>query len=348
MISFLLLPLICVSFTIGRNQPGANQKVTVEDQAFDVSNVKFLLWTRHNPTSAEEVSPTAESILTSHFSPSHPTVVLAHGFSSHGLEFATPFASAFLSVGEYNVFSIEWSHLASWENYFAAAANTRVVGEHAATLVQAIQDVGAGHIHLVGHSLGAHVVGFLGKKVQELGLGKLPRITGLDPAQPAFDLAGPGGRLDHGDAEFVDVIHTNSGMLWNGCLSILKPIGHVDYYPNGGSHQPGCTDICLDGETCTENNINDLIKGGCSHSRAKEYFIESIEAGPWGNDQFLAWWDVSWDSFVAGGMCASEQDFSIMGAGDNTGAPWGSYYLRVGEEAPFAMDMGGDFCNGKI
>ena len=31
---------------------------------------------------------------------------------------------------------------------------------------------------MVGHSLGAHVVGFIGKKIQELGLGKVPRITG--------------------------------------------------------------------------------------------------------------------------------------------------------------------------
>jgi hypothetical protein len=30
-----------------------------------------------------------------------------------------------LSAGDYNVFTIEWSHLADWTNYFAAAANTR-------------------------------------------------------------------------------------------------------------------------------------------------------------------------------------------------------------------------------
>ena len=41
-------------------------------------------------------------------------------------------------------------------------------------------------LHLVGHSLGAHLVGFLGKRVQELGLGKVARITALDPARPLF------------------------------------------------------------------------------------------------------------------------------------------------------------------
>ena len=41
-------------------------------------------------------------------------------------------------------------------------------------------------LHLVGHSLGAHLVGFLGKRVQGLGLGKVARITALDPARPLF------------------------------------------------------------------------------------------------------------------------------------------------------------------
>ena len=32
---------------------------------------------------------------------------------------------------------------------------------------------------------------------------------------PAFELAGRDGRIDKEDAELVDIIHTNSGMLWN-------------------------------------------------------------------------------------------------------------------------------------
>ena len=43
-------------------------------------------------------------------------------------------------------------------------------------------------IQLVGHSLGAHLLGFLAKRVQELGLGKVARITGLDPALPLFNV----------------------------------------------------------------------------------------------------------------------------------------------------------------
>ena len=43
-------------------------------------------------------------------------------------------------------------------------------------------------IQLVGHSLGAHLLAFLAKRVQELGLGKVARITGLDPALPLFNV----------------------------------------------------------------------------------------------------------------------------------------------------------------
>ena len=40
-------------------------------------------------------------------------------------------------------------------------------------------------------------------------------------------------RLCKTDANYVDVIHTSR------TYGIVPPIGHVDYYPNGGGVQPG-------------------------------------------------------------------------------------------------------------
>lgn len=63
---------------------------------------------------------------------------------------------------------------------------------------------------------------------------------GLDPAGPFFSLNDTETRLDTTDADFVDIIHTNSGTLVDNELSFLPPIGHIDFYPNGGQFQPGC------------------------------------------------------------------------------------------------------------
>merc|ERR1719411_732157 len=81
----------------------------------------------------------------------------------------------------------------------------------------------------VGHSLGSHVCGFTGKTKQ------LDVIIGIDPAGPQFENHRKEHRLDKGDADFVEVRHTDIGGF-----GIVKPIGDVDIYFNGGRTQPRC------------------------------------------------------------------------------------------------------------
>ena len=74
-------------------------------------------------------------------------------------------------------------------------------------------------------------------------LSSSPGWLGLDPAGPRFDNFDEDAKLDRSDAQFVDVIHTNGQSLSvDGGFGLLKQSGHVDFYPNGGEKQPGCTD----------------------------------------------------------------------------------------------------------
>lgn len=62
------------------------------------------------------------------------------------------------------------------------------------------------------------------------------RITGCDPAYPLYYDTADNEELNKNDAKFVDIIHTDAGVL-GGPTST----GHADFYPNGGKRpQPMC------------------------------------------------------------------------------------------------------------
>lgn len=63
-------------------------------------------------------------------------------------------------------------------------------------------------------------------------------MLGLDPAYPLYVFSGPSARLTASDAKFVDIIHTDGGVL-----GYPWAIGHADFFPNGGTPlQPGCVE----------------------------------------------------------------------------------------------------------
>jgi len=117
-------------------------------------------------------------------------------------------------------------------NYAIAAANTMVVGHSLGLLTSwLVDDINSnGKIFCLGHSLGGHVCGFAGKTFPGF-----TGILGLDPAGPIFDTNSENGRLSSNDAQSVHILHTNIG-----AAGIYKPIGHVDFYPDGGDYHPGC------------------------------------------------------------------------------------------------------------
>lgn len=91
-------------------------------------------------------------------------------------------------------------------------------------------------MHLIGHSLGAHIAGICGYLFIEKYGSYLARISGLDPAGPLFDQKDSAAcRLTPTSALFVDAIYTNI-QLFGSSFDVAV----ANFFPNGGENQPGC------------------------------------------------------------------------------------------------------------
>ncbi|XP_045101020.1 pancreatic lipase-related protein 2-like [Portunus trituberculatus] len=251
---------------VSRHVPQDGSRASLED-------VRFLLWTSNNAGN-DEYQTLKEGDLTTlgHFNGNDPTVVVVHGFGDHGDKgWAVTAKTELLKLGSYNVICVEWGRLAVSPWYPSAVNNVPKVGNLTAHLLDWLHEAAgmqAAEVQVVGHSLGAHVAGAIGQNLKNF---RLPFITGLDPAAPEFTESPESSRLDKTDADFVQVIHTNAGGILDGCVGLTYNIGHVDFFPNGGEHQPGCT---------IGGSWIDLLTGGCSHAKSHKYWIESINGMP--------------------------------------------------------------------
>jgi len=241
------------------------------DRAFVERNTRFFIWTRDSPYQLKElIIGDQTSLEASGFRKLKPTKIFAHGFTNNGYNYPhiIKMRDEYLKREDCNFITVDWENVAIAPFYLRAVVSSDVVGELTGHLINFLVEQGAdlNNFHVIGFSLGAHVAGKAGATVK----GLLPRITGLDPAYPFFSWYDTHQRLDRTDAKFVDVIHTNSGFLVEGAVSFPMPIGHADFYPNGGHSQPGCIFI-------KTKAILELLRA-CSHVRALEYFIESINS----------------------------------------------------------------------
>ncbi|XP_068086540.1 lipase member H [Anabrus simplex] len=267
--------------------------------------IRFILFTRSTPENGVQIG--GES-LPGQFDVSHPTKVLMHGFNE-GITVLFRVRDAYLQKGDYNIVMVDWNKYGKNPCYPVARSNAWFAGKCSAHMIKRLVEAGVKDIHAIGVSLGAHVVGYAANELKPY---KLPRITGLDPASPLFELASNEHKLDSSDAEFVDVIHTNA--LVQGKAERL---GHVDFYMNGGTHQPGCTFVA---KPLT-----------CDHLRSVAYFAESIVS----EDGFWAW-KCSGQAQYALGQCPQKGEPVLVGEFVDKSAR-GFYVTKTRSQSPFAV-----------
>ncbi|UJR17679.1 hypothetical protein I4U23_004577 [Adineta vaga] len=239
-------------------------------------NTQFFLFSRNQPFQSQVVS---SSNLGS-FDQKKPTKFIIHGFTDRASSsWVANMTKELLKQGDMNVITIDWSGGNQFP-YGQAVANTVVVAAVIRQLLQAMINVGAKpqEMHLIGHSLGAHISSYVGRDLRNLG-----RISGLDPAGPDFYDSLIPDRLDSSDALFVDVIHTDGAPRVQSGFGHLEPLGHVDFYPNGGSAQPTCGsstgDVLLQSAwslISTSNVANAAGSISCNHMSAVYYYTDSI------------------------------------------------------------------------
>nr|XP_048280068.1 hepatic triacylglycerol lipase isoform X2 [Myodes glareolus] len=239
---------------------------------------KFLLFKDENDRRGCQLRvQSPETLRECGFNTSQPLVMIIHGWSVDGLlETWIWKLVGVLKSRPVNVGVVEWISLA-YQHYAIAVRNTRVVGQEVAALLLWLEEsvkFPPSEVHLIGYSLGAHVSGFAGSSMD--GKHKIGRITGLDPAGPMFEGSSPSDRLSPDDASFVDAIHTFTREHMGLSVGIKQPVAHYDFYPNGGTFQPGCHFLELYRHIAEHglNAITQTIK--CAHERSVHLFIDSL------------------------------------------------------------------------
>lgn len=241
-----------------------------------------------------------------------------------------------------NAIQVQWPQGAGSSIYWQSAANTKFVGRQVTMFLYYLaklhstslkDDKFLANIHLVGHSLGAHIAGFVGRDLA----GKVSRLTGLDPAGPWFDNKDNtnGRRLSKTDAKFVETIMSNSGRMrilylvknflvdkltFNALYSqaakldssfgTLLNLGHLNYLANSGSMQPGCDKERV--PICDHNRAVDiyisLLESRSNQNQlafSTNSFNQILDGTHFSQDKNCAWSDLDHKSLESNSSCVA-------------------------------------------
>ncbi|KAG4070813.1 hypothetical protein HA402_011039 [Bradysia odoriphaga] len=227
-----------------------------------------------------------------------PTVFVIHGYtlSSNGYDLLDEFRQDWKQLSQkMNLIGIDWTKGSSGRYNTALERTPTVgsaVGQFITNSIESSLITDPDSIHVVGHSLGAHVAGFAGKYMAANRSITLQHISALDPVGVFIESYECRRRLCRTDATFVETFHTSN------TLGMYKPIESLDLYVNGGKYQPQCAwnppcshsyalelyrkaldQLTLDGWPCDTLQQMENGKFGKDDSNPRGYSVEIIQKG---------------------------------------------------------------------
>uniref|UniRef100_A0A0A9XC10 Lipase member H n=2 Tax=Lygus hesperus TaxID=30085 RepID=A0A0A9XC10_LYGHE len=248
MTKFMYMMIFCLSTSIEATEMWRSMldsidsimDITEMSDTQDCSSVRFYVSSRSNNYKTVQVwTGDWRSLSFAGLDRDERIVVLVHGFSNNHSSPAMETLKEGIRGRSISYIGVDWSDIAITVNYPFVASKVRAIGYCLADFLYFLISETAirlNNLHLVGHSLGAHVSGFAGKRFQEEYDLKLYRITCLDPAGPLFNYNKPTARLDRTDADVVDCILSTRYLYGH-----IKLIGTANFIVNGGTVvQPPC------------------------------------------------------------------------------------------------------------
>ncbi|XP_003425034.3 pancreatic lipase-related protein 2 [Nasonia vitripennis] len=328
---------------VGSVMNGFSSKPTYDGTDFYLAN--------KNGEDAIQIGPNGWSGLeTDGFDSSRKTCFIIHGFKDHHQRgWIKKLQKGLHNAINYNLIIIDWSKGSESWNYVEAVHNTYKVAQGIVKFLDSMQkevsilnnfteNESWKNLYFIGHSLGAQIAGQAGHLIKSSSNFKMERITGLDPARPCFQSVDPIFKLDYSDADFVDVIHTQTGNDEDvSGIGVQERSGHVDFYVNGGIIQPEC-----------ETKLMAIQKMLCSHNLAYRFFTETVYDSKTNNCKLMGYkWDGSYkealqilDEVDKGNSCADCMEMGINAV--NHKIESGRYLVFTSVSRPYCPLKTGD------
>ena len=179
-----------------KNSQQCKRPACTVDYALDlVPDIEFILFNKHHNLSNPmyfDPSDDVNNLEESNYLKNTKTIIFTHGWISSAYDNSSQLTwsnqltdlvtEVLANQDEYNILFLDWGPISETVKYWLPATNIQVIGAIVGNFVKDCLEENLNtldNFHLVGHSLGAHLMGYAGKWFKKNTKGqKLPKITG--------------------------------------------------------------------------------------------------------------------------------------------------------------------------